>query len=307
MSVVSVINYKGGVGKTTVVANLAAQLANLGFNVLAIDLDPQSNLSFSFITVDQWRQVYQKERTIKYWFDAYLERQEFEELSRLVVNPHVINQKTMGRLDMILSHLGLINVDLELAVMLGGASPKQSRNNFLRVFSLLSKGLSEFKNDYDIVVIDCPPNYNIVTQNALVASDYYLIPAKPDYLSTIGVTQLQRHVDQLKQNYNTYATQIDDGYSPINPHLLGIVLTMVGIYKNDIISAQRQYVGQMERDGLPIFNNCIRENKTAYANAPEYGVPVVMSNMPGETYANVRSELESLTQEFARKVGLRWA
>jgi chromosome partitioning protein len=282
-------------------------LANLGYRVLAIDLDPQSNLSFSFITVDRWKQVYQYDRTIKFWFDAYLERQEFEELSRLVVNPDVINQMTTGRLDLILSHLGLINVDLELAVMLGGASPRQSRNNFLRVYSLLSKGLADLKDCYDIVLIDCPPNFNIVTQNALVASDYYLIPAKPDYLSTIGVDQLRKHVEELTRDYNTFATQFDDGYDPIDPILLGIVLTMVGIRNNEIIAAQRQYKAQMVREGIPIFGNHIRENKTAYANAPEYGVPVVMSNMSGETYVNVRSELESLTWEFARKVGLRWA
>ena len=84
---------------------------------------------------------------------------------------------------LVASHLGLINVDLELATELGVATLKQSKENFLKVHKRLSDGLSEIDHeDFDSILIDCPPNFNIVTKTAIVASDKILIPAKPDYL-----------------------------------------------------------------------------------------------------------------------------
>lgn len=304
MPVVSIINYKGGVGKTTITANIAAEMASRGKKVLMIDLDPQTNLTFSFISVDLWKNKYQDEKTIKSWFDAFIDRKELTELSDLVITPERINKITKAPLDLICSHLGLINVDLELAVMLGGATPRQQKNNFLRVYSLLLRGLEDLNKQYDIVLIDCPPNFNIVTKNALVASDYYIVPAKPDYLSTLGIEQLNRQVKELIQDYNDFASQDnDDEYDCILPQLLGVIFTMVGIRGEQVFSAQQQYIAEMERKKIPFFDTVIRENKTVYADAPAYGVPVVMKNMSGQTYQTVKDELEQLTKEFMEEVG----
>ena len=68
MKIVSVINYKGGVGKTTITANLGAEIANRGYKVLMIDLDPQASLTFSFIPPDEWETTLSPEKTIKSWF-----------------------------------------------------------------------------------------------------------------------------------------------------------------------------------------------------------------------------------------------
>ena len=73
VKIVSVINYKGGVGKTTVAANIAAELAWRGERVLLIDLDPQASLTFSFLTVDVWERTYAANRTIRNWYDAYID------------------------------------------------------------------------------------------------------------------------------------------------------------------------------------------------------------------------------------------
>lgn len=190
MHVISIINYKGGVGKTTLTANIAARLAKRGKKVLAIDLDPQSNLTFYFIKVDTWKDKYQDSKTIKKWYDNFIERGSISNLNDLVIIPEEVNKLVNENLHLICSHLALINVDLELAVMLGGATPRQQINNFLEVYSHLAKGLNLLKHLYDYILIDCPPNFNIVTKTAIVASDYYLIPAKLDYLSTIGTQQL---------------------------------------------------------------------------------------------------------------------
>lgn len=122
MQIVSCINYKGGVGKTTIVANLAAELAWRGNKVLTIDLDPQASLTFSFVSVDIWRNNYEQSRTIKNWYDEFIDETGNLALDSLIIRPTRVNRivnRNNGQLDLICSHLALINVDLELATKLG--------------------------------------------------------------------------------------------------------------------------------------------------------------------------------------------
>jgi len=196
MRIVAVINYKGGVGKTTTTANLAAALAWRGHNILLLDLDPQASLTFSFIRPDDWETNFAKDKTIKAWFDSFSKGKPLS-LDSLFFEPDTVKAKLSGRgqLHLIASHLGLINVDLELAAELGGATLKQSKANFLKVHKRLADGLSDIEiEDLDLILIDCPPNFNIATKTAIVASDSILIPAKPDYLSTLGIDYLIRNL-----------------------------------------------------------------------------------------------------------------
>ena len=107
MGVISIINYKGGVGKATLTSNLAAGLANRKYEVLAIDLYPQSNLTFSFVNLDSQKDEYADNKTIRNCFLG----EEHSNFNKLIVKPSNIED---DNLDLICSHIGLIHTDLEL-------------------------------------------------------------------------------------------------------------------------------------------------------------------------------------------------
>jgi chromosome partitioning protein len=307
MHVVSVINYKGGVGKTTTTANLAAELAWRGKDVLIIDLDPQASLTFSFIKPEEWQDHFSTSKTIKSWFDSFSDSSSVD-LNDLIFTPNNVSKKLKGKgqLDMIASHLGLINVDLELATELGGATLQQSKRNFLKVHRRLSNGIQQIdSDDYDLILIDCPPNFNIVTKTAIVASDNILIPAKPDYLSTLGIDYLIRSLNQLISDFNEYIKiDTEDSDEKISPEILGVVFTMIQIRSGKPITALRPYINQTKKLGISVFDEYIRENKTIFSDAPQYGVPVVLNNYSAGTYADVVSELEAFVTEFINETGI---
>jgi chromosome partitioning protein len=311
MKIISVINYKGGVGKTTVTSNLAAELACNGKKVLMIDLDPQTNLTFSFLRVDDWEKNYQ-DRTIKKWFDAYIDNDQDLNLNDLLIHPSRVNARlkqigSRGSIDLISSHLGLINVDLELSAKLWGGSDRTNRRNFLKVHSRLKDGLKQLsRHEYDCVLIDCPPNFNVVTKTAIVSSDFLLVPAKPDFLSTIGIEQLSKNVNELVSEYNSKAQyeEVSREFDTIQPKFEGVIFAMVGIRYGEPYRAQQQFISQVQRLNIPMLDTIIRENKTIYADAPQSGVPVVLEDVQQETYQNVRGELEALATEVSNRVGL---
>lgn len=135
------------------------------------------------------------------------------------------------------------------------------------------------------------------------ASELILVPAKPDYLSTMGIDYLMRQLQQLVDDYNEYARldSRDEAHS-IDPNIMGVVFTMIQLYGGSPISAQRPYIDQIRRLGVPVFDSYIRENKTFFADAPEYGIPVVLKQAGNMTQNNVIDEIESLVFEFERKI-----
>lgn len=284
MRVVAVMNYKGGVGKTTLTANLGAIAASRGLRVLLIDLDPQTNLTFSFYSIDEWHQhLKDKGRTIMQWYEGESPGRDTS-LADLVVTPERVNTvlgHTGGRVDLISSHLGLIDIDLKLAAQLGGATTLDgSKQKFLNLHSCLRRALHNGQfTEYDLVLIDCAPNFGIVTKTAIVASEQILVPAKADYLSTLGLDYLARNCAKLVRQFNDFVNHEGDDreYRPIDPGILGVVFTMVQIYSQQVTAAQQVYIDQVSLNSqVPLLESKIRNNPKLFGDAGESGVPAIL-------------------------------
>lgn len=283
MQIIAVMNYKGGVGKTTLTANLGAEVANRGHKVLLIDLDPQANLTFSFYSVDQWREELRKDSTIMRWYEGDRPGSEID-LHQLVVTPPQVNQHFQvsgGSLDLISSHLKLIDIDLRLAARLGGGTTLgESKRKFLDLHGCLARALRRDSfQDYDLVLIDCAPNFGLVTKTAIVASDHVLVPAKADYLSTLGIQYLAGNCDELVAEYNDYINHgaKSSGERTIETRFLGVVFTMVKFYANKPIGTQQYYIEETRANSqIPVLDGMMRDSPKYFGDAGASGVPAVL-------------------------------
>jgi chromosome partitioning protein len=271
-------------------------------------MDPQCSLTFSFYRPEEWNDTLKDKATVKAWFDSLNEGTTPIPLTDLIRTPSRVASRLngKGKLDLIASHLGLINVDLELATQMGGATLVQTKRNYLRVHRRLVDGLLQLEDTaYDVVLIDCPPNFNITTKNAIVASDSILIPAKPDYLSTLGIDYLMGSLGQLVAEFNDYLKIDSDGkIKEIAPKVVGVVFTMIQINSGVPINAQRPFMNQTKQLGIPVFEKYFRENKSIFGESPQYGVPVALNDYSNPTHSGVVKEIEDFVTEFIAKVGL---
>lgn len=302
VNVVSVINYKGGVGKTTLTANIGAELAYRGRRVLLIDVDPQASLTFSFYRPQTWEQELADGHTILQWFASVLASEPADPLRKYVLTPPVVNEvldrQGSGQLDLVASHLSLMDADLDLAADLGGSRFQHGSPRYLELHRALATALAdEPLAEYDLVLIDCPPNFTMVTRTAIVASDYLLIPAKGDYLSTLGIGYLQRKLSELVRDVNRVAGPGAAGQ--INPIILGVVYNMIQFTGAGPLHASRGYLTLADDIELPAFRQMIRENKTLFAPAGEQGLPAVLT--PGGN-VTVQYELQQLASELLAKI-----
>ena len=302
MKVVSVINYKGGVGKTTLTANLASYVASKGKNVLVIDIDPQTHLTFYFIDEQRWKKDYKDDKTICNFFRPII-----EELDNKIPLSSLIIPLSVGRVKfgLISSNLSLIDTDIELAFKLPSPTIKGHALNFLKVYSYLREGLAELKNIYDLVLIDCPPNFYATVKNAITASDYYLIPTRMDYLSTLGTKQLIENINNHVNEYQENISSLNTGrYKPIFISALGIIPTMVTIKDGSPIQVEQEYIKPLKASGYHIFP-FVRNNSSVFGSKPFRGVPAILTSPKlNLTARRIVNELKILGDDFMKRVGI---
>ena len=169
--VITLANQKGGVAKTTSTLNLGVALKEEGLRVLAVDLDPQGNL-----TMSQGLNPDEIERSM---FDVLVHRLPIE---------HVIHETEV---DLAVSSIDLAGAELALSSMIGRERA-------------LEKGLLSAKSDYDFILIDTPPSLGLLTINAITASDGVIVPVQCEYLSLRGLVQLQNTLGMVREHLNPH-------------------------------------------------------------------------------------------------------
>lgn len=192
--VVSFINLKGGVAKTTTTVGTATLLAGeFGKKVLVVDLDPQTNCTTMLIGEEKWKELDDNNFTLAALFDDVVNETENFDMEK-TLQKNVSNITNVHGLDLIPSSLKMIDLQDRLASIPQG---KFFSNNPTEI---IKKILKPILNNYDYVLIDCPPNMGLITLNGLRISDSYIIPTIPDVLSTYGIPQIIRRVSEFSEN-----------------------------------------------------------------------------------------------------------
>ncbi|AFW93398.1 MULTISPECIES: ParA family protein [Nostocales] len=219
--VIATANMKGGVGKTTITVNIATCLAkNHGKKVLVLDLDSQISATLSLMSPVDFAKRRKQRKTFRYLLDQ-------------IINPEPEAKFTIG--DIIqpqlcnLTGLNLLPGDIDLydefvvsemlhnqSVALGEQDFETIWNRFERV--LIRDILEPIRDEYDFILLDCAPGYNLLTRSALATSDFYILPARPEPLSVVGIQLLERRIAQLKESHEHEAK--------IDIKMLGIVFSM---------------------------------------------------------------------------------
>lgn len=282
--ILTVANQKGGVGKTTTAINLGTALAAIGETVLIIDMDPQGNASTG-IGVD-----YQERRLSMY--DVMVAEASFQE---------VLKETAVPRLWVAPATLDLLGVDVQIA---------NERNRNFRVRMALNTYISRAQAqaqaktplqaptlsqpqttsqaqaladeggylNFSYVLIDCPPSLNLLTVNAMAASDAILVPLQCEFFALEGLSQLLNTIEQVKEQLN----------QELNIH--GIVLTMYDARNNlsaQVVEDVRAHMGDL------VYDTIIPRN-VRVSEAPSYGKPVLLYDLKcsgSQAYLRLASEV----------------
>lgn len=271
MAITSFINMKGGVGKTTLCVNIAYALHKLEKKVLLIDLDPQFNATQHFLTEEEYGEIKNdKAPTI---FNIFVEGCD-------VNAPNLFNNTEEEELDIkdtilsVYEGLDIIPGDLELVGLeLMDRGAEFILKKFIEDHSLDEK--------YEYILIDCPPTNSLWTRSALLASEYYLIPVKPDFLSTLGLNLFITLVKKVSSKYNHKLKSA------------GIIFTMVRRHTNHAQETIEEIISQNDI-GDEVYEKNIKL-ATSIAEAPKEGKFLFDMDEHGR-------DIRNITREFQRRL-----
>ncbi len=272
--IITIINFKGGVGKTTLAIELSAALARFhGKRTLLVDLDPQA--SATFYVMEQQRWLTWKD-TNGSTADLFAQQNRHFSVRKAIVQDVIQDKAAVLGFDLLPSNPDLVDVDLLLADFMG--------------YNVLRRALDQVHHEYDYIICDCPPNFNPVTKNALWASNAYVVPTIPDFLSTYGIGLLRRSVQKLFAPTNHAAAFR-------GPVLGGIVLTRV-----EHTNLHNHYCNQVVLDYQGhVFKQTISDS-TAIATAAADHLPISALNPPKGHEVKLQQQFQNLAGEFIARM-----
>ena len=226
--IIAIANQKGGVGKTTTAINLSSCLADKGQRVLSIDMDPQGNMT-SGLGVD-------KDEVEKTVYDLIIGEAKIDE---------VIQKNVMDNLDVIPTNIDLSAAEIELI----GIDDKEF---------IVRNAVHKVKDDYDFIIIDCPPSLSMLTINAMTTADSVLVPIQCEYYALEGLSQLIHTVQLVKERLNPVL------------EIEGVVFTMYDARTNLSLQVVENVKDNLHQN---IYKTIIPRN-IRLAEAPSYGMPI---------------------------------
>lgn len=247
-NIISIANQKGGVGKTSTAINLSASIAAAEFKTLLIDIDPQANSTHGL-------GIYDNEKSI---YDVIIGA---EAVTDCITNTYMPN------LDILPSTIDLVGAEVEIV-------------SFKNREKLLKEALAAFPNEYDFIIIDCPPSLSLLTLNALTASDSVIIPVQCEYFALEGLGQLLNTVNVVRKQLNQKLS--------IN----GVLLTMFDKrlnLSNQVVEEVKKYFGEK------VFDTIIHRN-VRISEAPSHAKPVILYDAistGAKNYISLASEVIS--------------
>lgn len=247
--VIAIANQKGGVGKTTTSINLSSCLAEAGKNILVIDLDPQGNTTSGF-GIDK----NEIENTV---YELMLDECSIKESMMTV--------EGIDHLMVIPSNVNLAGAEIELL----GINEKEY---------ILKNAVDYIKEDYDFIIIDCPPSLNMLTVNAMTTADTVLVPIQCEYYALEGISQLIHTIDLVQERLNP------------NLKLEGVVFTMYDARTNlssDVVNTVKENLNTV------VYQTIIPRN-VRLAEAPSHGLPINLydaKSTGAESYRNLAKEI----------------
>ena len=259
-TIISTVNMKGGVGKTTLTVNLATCLAKRhNKRVLVLDLDSQISATLSLVSPHEFAKLRKKRRTLSYLLDNAIDPNPWSKLD--IKDIIVSNICKIDGLELLPGDIELYD-EFQVSQMLHRQAIEHGEQEFQKVWDnferiLIKQIIEPVVDDYDFIILDCAPGYNLLTRSGIAASNFYLLPARPEPLSLVGIQLLERRIAKLKENHKNI--------QPLDVKLLGIVFILsagglMGRYYKQVMKRVRDdfYPEQLFENSIPMDVNVAR-------------------------------------------------